>query len=157
MSYRKFGDPPNRGDINTPTARRPIPLRDAPLPGTKSLDTPTESPPGIHFTPRTSPPEADFSKSAKTLGILTIVLAVVALICTGIISFAAPGENGALIVTIGVVAMILVHILAIISQTISRWRFSYGLVAVILWWGGLLGMVLLAIAIRRITAMFAGV
>lgn len=156
MSYRKFGDPPNRGEINTPKSRRPVPRRDAPLPGTKSLDTPPDAPPGLHLTPRTAPPEADFSTSAKTLGILAIALAVLALICTALNTFAAPGENGDRIVIIGVVAIFLVHILAIISQTLARWRFSHGLVAVILWWGGLLGIIVLAIAIRGITALLTG-
>lgn len=96
-------------------------------------------------------------QSAKTLGLLAITLAVVALICTALNTFAAPGENGDLIVIIGVVAIFLVHILAIISsQTLARWRFSHGLVAVILWWGGLLGIIVLVIAMRGITALLTG-
>lgn len=80
------------------------------------------------------------------LGILAVVLAVVVFVCAGIISFASTENRVGHVAAIGIVAFFLTHLFAIISQAIARARFSHGLLAIILLWGGLVLIVALGIA-----------
>jgi hypothetical protein len=152
MNYRKFGDPPNRGEINIPKPRRPIPPREVALPGTKALDTSAEASPGLVLKPRSQPPGSDFYPQARALGVLAVVLAITALAVTLINTFFDVGENTAWLVFVGVISFFLVHILGIISETISRSRNSLGLGAILLLWGGFLLLVAIAIVRRWLSA-----
>lgn len=149
MNFRKFGDPPNRGDIHVPNVRRPIPRRDAPLAGTKGLDTPIDIPDGLVLKPRGLPPGVDFYPQAKALGVIAVVLAIAALLCTLINTFFdATDAFTVWLAGVAIASFFLVHIFGIISQSMSRSRNSLGLAAIVLLWGGFAAIVVIAI-IRR--------
>lgn len=146
MNYRKFGDPPNRGEIDIPNVRRPIPRRDVPLPGMKGLETPVDIPDSLVLKPRGLPPGVDFHPHAKALGVIAVVLAITALLCTLINTFFKAADDFMVwLAGIAITSFFLIHIFGIISQSMSRSRNSLGLAAILLVWGGFAAIVVIAI------------
>ncbi len=143
--HRRFTNPGNMDGIPRVRTRRPLPVRDKPLSGTKTMQTPRDGSLDemIH---RTIEPAEASSRTAHVMGWLAVT-GVVALWCLLWYIARTPGadlrSHGGLFTALVILLLGGIHVFAIFSQILSNGRNRTGSMALILLYGG---SILLAVA-----------
>ena len=133
-----FRNPGDLRGIPGVTKRRPVPLRDSPLPGTKTM----LCPPDEHLHELVSGRKIEVilpSRPAKILGVLAMGGSIILI---GLIWLSMLADIGD--VWWGISTFAFVHITSIFSQILSQGRNQTGSLALLVLYGGMLASVIIA-------------
>jgi hypothetical protein len=142
--HRRFVDPLNTDGIPTARSHRPVPARDKPLPGTKTLKTPKEGS-LRELLGRREPGNVMPDQSAALLGWSAMVFSIGYLVMLVLKNHVPEAEwfGSELMSVLAVFSLGFIHLLAIFSQILSSGKNLPGALAVPVLYAGLLLFVIL--------------